>query len=687
MSQGQVGSLAIGATPVDPDAPATPVSGNWLTNSQLRASPVPVVDAAAALILTDIYGELTTSNSFLENIETNTANTVGQLLAVNTELNTQTTELQTVNTTLNTISGYVDDVETLLGTAIGILNSSNSLLTHIDTDFHSALSLLADIETEVSLSRGRLENIDINKLNVSLSSRASETTLQSVLTQATTTNTNLTTVIGHVDGLEGLITSSNSKLDTLIAKDFATSAKQDLALTQLTAINANTDTLEASFTTLNAKDFATSAKQDLALAQLTAINANTDQVEAKLDTLIAKDFATTAKQDAQTALLTTANSLQTTNNASLASVDGKLQTQTVGALQRLNTNSTITNPAATFYADVAMNNRLRVNTEPSTMMADKFDGVAFDANIWTSQTSAGGALNIGTGNMSITTGTTTGARAILQTIPLFNHPGNAFIQFGAAMKLEAGALLLNTKRQWGFVDGGNFTYANPFTDGVMYEVTETGELRASIYNTSVRIYSVVLTAPTDGNFHRYDIFYNTQNIAWYIDGLLQAQTTVGLNPVRQTLPGRIAMLNNTVTGPASAPTLQCQAIAFTDTASNNTQISDGTYGFRKAKVSANSDLSTSDVANTAGVNGAITVGVTATLMTANGTTALTNRKELSIFNNSLVTIYYGYSNAVTTATGIPIYPSGFLSLDVGPNITVYCIAGTAGNNTRVAELS
>lgn len=352
-----------------------------------------------------------------------------------------------------------------------------------------------------------------------------------------------------------------------------------------------------------------------------------------------------------------------------------------------NTNTVkIGNSAGTFVSDVSPYNRLRVTTEPSTLLADKFDGAVLDPVMWTSSVVGAGTVVIGTGNLSLNTGAATTNGARIQSVPTFQHPGNAFLQFGAAIKLET-SLFLNTRRHWGFATGGANTYASPLTDGVVWEVDETGALRATVYNTSVRTFTAVVTAPTNGEFNRFDIFYNTQNISWYINGVLQAQTTTGFNPVTQTLPGRIAIYNNTAAAPAGTPILQSQAIAFTDTAHNNNTISDGTYGFRKAKVSANSDLSVADVANTAGSYGAITVGATATLMTSNGTTALANRKGLTIFNNSLVIIYYGFDNTVTTSTGTPIYPSGSLSIDVGPTITVYAIAGTAGNNTRVTEIS
>lgn len=98
------------------------------------------------------------------------------------------------------------------------------------------------------------------------------------------------------------------------------------------------------------------------------------------------------------------------------------------------------------------------------------------------------------------------------------------------------------------------------------------------------------------------------------------------------------------------------------------------------------DVPIKDVMNVAGVNGAITVGTTAVAARV-GASNLANRKNLTIHNNSLVTLYWGYSNLVTTANGTPLYSNQIISLDVGPNITIYLIASIAGNNVRITEAS
>lgn len=101
---------------------------------------------------------------------------------------------------------------------------------------------------------------------------------------------------------------------------------------------------------------------------------------------------------------------------------------------------------------------------------------------------------------------------------------------------------------------------------------------------------------------------------------------------------------------------------------------------------ANGKLNVVDISNNGGVNGAITVGTTAVIARVGGSN-LANRISLTIFNNGNgnQTLYWGYSSGVTTANGTPIFPGDLLSLDVGPNTTVYLIGSAAGINTRITE--
>jgi hypothetical protein len=66
-------------------------------------------------------------------------------------------------------------------------------------------------------------------------------------------------------------------------------------------------------------------------------------------------------------------------------------------------------------------------------------------------------------------------------------------------------------------------------------------------------------------------------------------------------------------------------------------------------------------------------------------TILANRKLLHITPTN-GTVYWGYSNAVTTTTGTPLFPNNTLWLSVTDNVHVYVIAG-ATTDTRIGEVS
>ena len=100
------------------------------------------------------------------------------------------------------------------------------------------------------------------------------------------------------------------------------------------------------------------------------------------------------------------------------------------------------------------------------------------------------------------------------------------------------------------------------------------------------------------------------------------------------------------------------------------------------KVNVNEELQASDIITQSGLFGALTVGTSAVEIKV-GATLLANRKMVTIYNNSNTTMYWGYSNAVTTATGTPLNKGEFLSLRC--LISVWVIAGSAGNDSRVTE--
>lgn len=95
-------------------------------------------------------------------------------------------------------------------------------------------------------------------------------------------------------------------------------------------------------------------------------------------------------------------------------------------------------------------------------------------------------------------------------------------------------------------------------------------------------------------------------------------------------------------------------------------------------------LQISDIINISGTQNALSVG-TSSVEARVGGSPLVNRKSLTVFNNSSVIVYWGYTNAVTTVTGTPIYPNTPASWAIGPSVSVFLIASTASNDTRITE--
>jgi len=91
---------------------------------------------------------------------------------------------------------------------------------------------------------------------------------------------------------------------------------------------------------------------------------------------------------------------------------------------------------------------------------------------------------------------------------------------------------------------------------------------------------------------------------------------------------------------------------------------------------ANGNLYTNDTIESAILSGSITVS-TSSVAARVGTSNLSNRKMLMISPVTNI-VYLGSSSAVTTATGIPIYPGQVMSFAFSANVTPYLISGSSG---------
>ena len=113
------------------------------------------------------------------------------------------------------------------------------------------------------------------------------------------------------------------------------------------------------------------------------------------------------------------------------------------------------------------------------------------------------------------------------------------------------------------------------------------------------------------------------------------------------------------------------------------QITDGTDTLAvNADGSLNAQFSPS--ATTTMKTTAETVGVTAVQVVS---TALANRRTVTIQNEGNQDVYFGEDNTVTTSTGMKISKKSSATYDLGPLVDIYMISGTAGQDVRILELA
>lgn len=96
-------------------------------------------------------------------------------------------------------------------------------------------------------------------------------------------------------------------------------------------------------------------------------------------------------------------------------------------------------------------------------------------------------------------------------------------------------------------------------------------------------------------------------------------------------------------------------------------------------------LNAIDFANVSGVQAALIVGTSATLLKV-GASALVNRRYVT-FQPKDTGVFWGYTSGVTTATGTEVFKDQYITLPCGAGVTVYLIATSASKNVRIGELS
>lgn len=112
--------------------------------------------------------------------------------------------------------------------------------------------------------------------------------------------------------------------------------------------------------------------------------------------------------------------------------------------------------------------------------------------------------------------------------------------------------------------------------------------------------------------------------------------------------------------------------------------SDGTNA-QTFSVDTSGRVNVKDILNsTSSTQGTISVTTSATAARVGGSN-LTNRKNLTAYNDGTATLYWGYTNAVTSSTGIPLAKGQALDISVGDALTIYLISASGSHTVRVAE--
>lgn len=259
---------------------------------------------------------------------------------------------------------------------------------------------------------------------------------------------------------------------------------------------------------------------------------------------------------------------------------------------------------------------LRVTDEPHQLFYDPFDGTTVDVtNRWTATSSLGAALTPSqtAGQLTVDAGAVSGGWSSLASQNSFAPTVPSWFGVSFALNLTDGASLVSTGyRFWGVATIPAVpTVAAPINDGVGFEVSG-GKMYAVVYASGVRTAIQDMSAatgnssaPTNTSNHRYIIFIRTDKAYFFVDTLgTEVASSSFQSPAQQTLPIRFLSISG-----GSSTQILSPGIAAWDTGKNSAQISDGTYPWRKAGVSASGGLRVDGSAVTQPVSVAGTVPV------------------------------------------------------------------------------
>lgn len=305
---------------------------------------------------------------------------------------------------------------------------------------------------------------------------------------------------------------------------------------------------------------------------------------------------------------------------------------------------------------------LGVSMDPTVAFYDTFEGTVLDTtNRWTLYgTVAPGQAQ---GNLNVNPGNTANASVALSSQPLI--PINTAMILAAEIQFEAGTTATGNHRFWGLgtAPAGLGTPAAPLTDAIGFEVDVAGMLRASVYAGGSRIFTAVLTMSLDGAPHFYMVQARGDVAFFYKDDFTVPVAQSYAAPASQLLPMRMHSVNSAAV--TNTPVMQTQGFTILDLSRQASQVADGTFPWRKAKVDAagaqlvsiagaqpvtiaGSQLITASPAPsiTGGGPTSVTAAAADTLLLA----ANANRRGAAVTNDSTAVLYLSLGTTAASAT-------------------------------------
>lgn len=157
------------------------------------------------------------------------------------------TTLQGTNSRLDTANGHLNSLDSDIDVLLSSRASEQALI-----DFHSDTHTdLLGIQSRQDTTNSTLAETNLRLGDETEAVAASDTANSGLNGLLKRLNQHSTTLEGYTDGLEGLITSSNTKLDTVNSNLVTVHGKQDAQTALLTTIRDNADEVEPRIGALN----------------------------------------------------------------------------------------------------------------------------------------------------------------------------------------------------------------------------------------------------------------------------------------------------------------------------------------------------------------------------------------------------------------------------------------------------